>query len=154
MKWHGGGNIHIYRVCNQYGSLLDDTGVRIYFKPTDHWSKFFLDRIDHTGKVLQSTHPPPKEMFLTGVNKDDLIKSNSYFRKIFTYFKRKIKMTELLIIGYSFNDSHINRLIRKVFCVLNFKRVININPNDRIPYRFKLRVISLMEISELDRYFK
>ena len=63
-------------------------------------------------------------------------------------------MTELLIIGYSFNDSHINRLIRKVFCVLNFKRVININPNDRIPYRFKLRVISLMEISELDRYFK
>jgi len=78
----------------------------------------------------------------------DIINGNYMFKELFDYFKTELNSdSDLLIIGYSYGDTHINDLIKENINK-NSPIVINVNPNDKYSNSDYENLLDLNDISE------
>lgn len=130
-KLHGSRDVIDFEVMVKDGLIYNPTGEYIYFKPESYHAKHFSKRIDiNTGNIVQDFQSNISPFFITGSNKMDKIENNEMLNILFQHFTNELKdNSDLLIIGYSFSDEHINGVIRNN--IRNSNPVVyNINPDD------------------------
>ncbi|HCE54391.1 MAG TPA: hypothetical protein DER05_05030 [Lutibacter sp.] len=150
---HFEGKINIHKL---HGSLdyfkfqhFENTGG-LYWKPTNIYNYFVTGgyRAKHyavrvnpiTKETLQDMNFDVTPKFITGTKKDDIIGNDMMYAKLFENFESNIQIaTDVLISGYSYGDSHINKELAK----RNDFNVINQNPYTQYPFEAK-------EISEIN----
>ncbi|SFA38301.1 SIR2-like domain-containing protein [Pedobacter suwonensis] len=129
LKLHGSIDLYKYnyiRETNRYKGYD-------YFKTLDYRDKHYATDVDDSGKVVQNFTPQIVPQFITGASKMDIINSNNMYRELYERFSQElIKSEKLIIIGYSYQDDHINSVIEK--SLKNFSQVININPGAKFPF--------------------
>jgi len=131
-KLHGSIDYYRFDFYNQSKALYLRTGEYLFFKPKSYHNKHFAKRIDlDSGKVIQNQNINITPQFLTGKNKPMVIENSRFYGYLFNSFADVLKQTsDLLIIGYSFGDTHINEMIIKTIDSRVIKNVYNINRSD------------------------
>jgi hypothetical protein len=155
IKLHGSIDIYKYEISDIEGSLVRPTGDYIYFKTWDYYEKQGPKLIDPiTREVIQDYHWNITPQFITGTRKDEIIKNDTMYRSLYSEFEKRIHTSQnLLIIGYSFSDEHVNDQIKSSLNLGKIKRVININLYDKFPYyEAGIKIINLESIDELNNF--
>lgn len=136
IKLHGSVDVYKYDCFEKNGRTINSTDEYIYFKTHDYYEKQRPIRIDPiTKEILQDFHWNITPQFITGTNKQELINSDYMYQKLYYEFSNRIKKTEeLLIIGYSYGDAHVNEQIGNCLSQGFLKRIVNINPSKLFPY--------------------
>lgn len=153
-KLHGSVDYYIYDEGVERGARVSLTGNYWFYKPLSYNNKHQSRRVDENGKVIQ-TFPQSKvyPQFLTGKTKDSLINDHSVYTPMFDAFKSSFEDLDILIIiGYSYGDVHINKILKENMDANDFK-IININPGMSFPFRKNYKndfVEQLSSIEELD----
>lgn len=108
-------------------------------------------KINSDGNVIQDWNDTIVPQFLTGKSKLNLIQNHIVYSKIYEQsINALINSDWLLIIGYSYNDVHINKLIKDAGD--NGLKIININPYVKYPFRYQYtleNITNLNSISDL-----
>jgi hypothetical protein len=121
--------------------VIHRTGEIIYFKPTTYHNKHLSKRVDAKGKVLQTMNLDTSPKFITGKNKNDLIQKDPMYSVLYRDFENELKKdNDLLIVGYSYLDEHINLVLKSGG---PFSHVINVNPSIAYPYFNSRKVTNL-----------
>lgn len=153
LKLHGSVDTYKYSVFEQKGGFMSPTGEEYYFKTRDYYEKQKPVRHDpETGEAVQTFHWDIKPQFITGTNKEDLITKDKMYSDLLCLSERKFKdCSDLLIIGYSFGDEHVNNILKKaVTDSPKLKKIVHINPSEEFPYETKGRtIIQLKSINDL-----
>jgi hypothetical protein len=140
-KLHGSAGLYQYPAGIDEGGIIHRTGEIIYFKPTTYHNKHMSKRVDATGKVLQTMNLDTSPKFITGKNKNELIQKNPMYSALYKAFESALKKdNDLLIVGYSYFDEHINQVLRSGG---PFSHVINVNPGTTYPYSNAVKVTNL-----------
>jgi len=128
-KLHGSIDYYRFDFYNQTKAIYLRTGEYLFFKPKSYHNKHFAKRIDlESGKVIQNQNINITPQFLTGKNKPVVIENSKFYSDLFKSFDNTLKMTtDLMTIGYSFGDLHINDMIIKAINSNVIKNVYNIN---------------------------
>lgn len=136
VKLHGSIDMYLFEHCNESGSMLTRTGEISYFKPGGHYEKHYTQRIDPKSRnVVQHFNPNIVPQFITGNNKREIIKSDYMYSEMYNLYKREISSNaDLLIIGYSYRDKHINEELEK-FSSTQGPQVINLNKRETFPFK-------------------
>jgi len=136
IKLHGSVDVYKYYCFEKNEKSLNSTDEYIYFKTHDYYEKQRPMRIDPiTNEILQDFHWNITPQFITGTNKMELINSDYMYKKLYNEFTNQInKSEELLIIGYSYGDTHVNERIKTCLSQGFLKRIVNINPSKPFPY--------------------
>jgi len=136
IKLHGSLDLYKFILADDYGGKLIPTGEYIYYKTLNFIEKHRPIRKDtKTGIVLQNFNINFTPQFITGTRKEELVQSDYMYKFLYNHSKVKLSETELLyIIGYSFQDIHVNKMIEETLVSTNLKRIVNINPNTSFPY--------------------
>lgn len=136
-KLHGSVDYYQFTEMQQNpGGVYNSTGNYWFFKTKNYWdihraSKINLDNKD----IVQSVNPDIKPQFLSGKSKLTNINEHLIYKKLYSHLRNSLKETDkLIIIGYSYQDIHINKLIKE-FLATNTCSIININPNVIFPFR-------------------
>lgn len=146
-KLHGSAGLYRYPAGIDGGGVIYRTGEIIYFKPTSHSNKHTSRRTDALGKVIQSLNLDPSPKFITGKNKEALIEKDPMYSALYSAFVKELaSKNDLLIIGYSYGDDHINKVIERNS---PFARVININPGKTYPFSNAESITNLKSIADL-----
>jgi hypothetical protein len=135
LKLHGSIDLIQYRVGHEQGALVTPTGRLIYFKPESYADKHFPIRIDPaTDEVLQQLPSEVVPKFITGLTKPRKIAIDYMYSDLFKRFRQNItkKGAEMLIIGYSYGDAHVNDIIQDAEITT---RIRNVNPTWRYPFK-------------------
>lgn len=142
IKLHGSVDVYKYDCFEKNGRNLESSDKFIYFKTHDYYEKQRPMRIDPITKViLQDFHWNITPQFITGTNKKELINSDYMYQKLYNEFTNRINKTEeLLIIGYSYSDIHVNEQIETCLSHDSLKRIINVNPSKPFPYNPKKNI--------------
>ena len=139
IKLHG--SIDVYRYPYYEGSpLLHPTGEYLYFKTHDYYEKQRPERYNpETNEKVQTFHWEISPQFITGTNKEELIKNDAMYASMYNEAKtRLMECKEILIIGYSFGDIHVNDIIKNAIDNSNnLKSIINIIPSVTLPFDSK-----------------
>lgn len=134
-KLHGSIDLIQYRVGEEHGSVVTPTGKLIYFKPESFQDKHWQQRIDpSTGDVLQKLPGEVVPKFITGLTKPRKIAVDYMYSDLFRRFQTNItkENSELLIIGYSYGDAHVNDIIQSTSITTP---IINVNPTWKFPFK-------------------
>jgi SIR2-like domain len=128
-KLHGSIDYYKYDYFIKEGLYFNPTGEYVFFKPKTYHNKHVAKRIDlESGSVLQSLTVNITPQFLTGKNKPDIIKKLTFYESLFKNFNEVLKTTtDLMIIGYSFKDNHINDMLGQAAQNGTIKNIYNIN---------------------------
>lgn len=150
IKLHGSLDLYRYIIAKDDGIILTPTGESIYFKTDDFNEKQMPVRKDPiTGEVLQKLHINITPQFITGTRKEELISTDYMYKSLYHHSEIKLLETQLLyIIGYSYGDSHVNKMIEEVVKSENLMKIININPCN--PFPLKSNRINIMNFSSID----
>jgi hypothetical protein len=150
-KLHGSIDYHLFEEMIEEGAISRPTGKYWYYKPGTYHNKHFAKRIDlSTNEVVQKYNFNTLPQFLTGKNKMDFIQGQHFYGDLYDNFvKTFINCTELLTIGYSFADLHINSVIKSSIDKYNFK-IVNVNPGQKFPYRKDYTTKSFVNIDKLE----
>lgn len=129
-KLHGSKDVIDFKVMVKDGLIYNPTGEQIHFKPESYHAKHLSQRIDiNSGETIQNFQPNTSPFFVTGSDKMDKIENNEMLNTLFQHFTNELNdNSDLLIIGYSFSDEHINGVIRNNITTSN-PEVYNINPD-------------------------
>jgi hypothetical protein len=147
LKMHGAVDIYGFDVGKQEGSVLYPTGQIIYFKPESYYAKHHAQMVDDQGKVIQDFNFVKAPAFITGRHKESLIKNDKMYSRLFQRFSDEMaKDADLLIIGYSYGDDHMNSVIEKNN---PYQSVTNINPGKEYPYKNCKSIKNLKNIASL-----
>jgi len=153
IKLHGSIDTYRYVVAEEIGRFIQPTGEYLYFKTSDYYEKQRPERYNpETDEKLQTFHWEIDPFFITGTKKLELIEKDSMYATLFTESGNRLKTCkELLIIGYSFGDQHINEIIKNAISTSNtIESIINVNPLSTFPFEIKgIEAIQLKGISEL-----
>ncbi len=153
IKLHGSIDLYKFECAIQEGVIHTPTEEYIYFKTHDYYEKQHPLRIDlRTGEIIQNIHWNITPQFITGTNKEELIRSDKMYKMLYDEFKKRIGVTNvLLIIGYSFMDEHVNNQIISALSTKSLKKIININPSKKFPYKTKdkIEIINMSFIEEI-----
>lgn len=149
VKLHGSIDMYIFEHGKQEGATLTRDGEYTYFKPGGYHEKH------HPVKVNPDTKEPVQTMnfdvipkFITGKNKKAFIQQDYMYSKMYKLYKKRIaSMEDLLIIGYSYGDDHINEELVK-FTESASPSIINLNPGATFPYKAK-SVKQIKDFTEL-----
>ena len=91
--------------------------------------------------------------FLTGKSKSDIVDSHKVYSPMFDAFKSSFNEVDtVVIVGYSYGDIHINRIIKQGLDNNTF-RTINVNPWKHFPFRknYKNEKVELLDsLEQLD----
>jgi SIR2-like domain len=136
IKLHGSLDLYKFIVADNQGANLFPTGEIIYFKTIDYHEKHMTVRKDlTTGEILQNFNINFSPQFVTGTRKEELIATDYMYKSLYEQSDKKLSETKiLLIIGYSFGDPHVNKMIEKSVTTGNLEQIININPVMTFPY--------------------
>ena len=147
-KTHGSIDNYLFEELVVNKGISNRTGKYWFFKPKSYDDKHFAKRINlKTGETVQQYNWNVIPQFLTGKNKKELFTDDNYYQFVFEKFKASFKdCDKLIIIGYSYGDSHINEIIEE--CVELFDiEIVNINPSKTFPFENK-KLTELKYISE------
>lgn len=151
-KLHGSVDLYQFPHCEQKGSILEPNGDYDYYKTTDYYTKHGAIRIDPiTQEVIQDYNINVTPRFITGTNKEDLINTDKMYSVIFAQFEKRLNSKDdLIIIGYSYGDEHVNRVIEKSVKDNN-PTVINVNPGRKFPFEVdkNIQLESIFELNKL-----
>ena len=112
------------------------TGQYWFFKPLGYHNKHYAKRIrPSTGELVQDFNNNTVPQFLTGKNKFAIINQHLVFKPIYENFIKSFSQVQrIVIIGYSYRDVHINKIIKEGIDNGNLE-IININPIVKFPFR-------------------
>lgn len=151
LKLHGSIDMYKYEVCDQIGSSVTPTGKYLYFKTHNYTEKQSPQRKNpDTGEIVQTFHRSISPQFITGTRKDEIIATQELYNTLYNKFAKQIaNATELLIVGYSFSDKHINERIQYAINNSKLNSIININPTINFPYSVnkQIEITNLPNIS-------
>ncbi|MCO7724874.1 SIR2 family protein [Myroides odoratimimus] len=126
-KLHG--SIDLYRfdhLIKTGEGFYQYSGDYDYFITDNYYDKHRCQKRDLiTGEIIQNFSPDIVPKFITGISKEEIIKKDKMYRKIYSDFEKSIKETEnLFVSGYSFNDEHINKPLseNKTLLFINHRR--------------------------------
>lgn len=147
MKLHGSIDLNKYRIGEETGTHVQITGDYLYFKPGGYYEKHHVVRIDPTTEnIVQQFPTDVVPSFITGVGKSKKIWSDYMYKELFNRFALNIKLgSDLIIIGYSFNDNHVNEIVTQAPIDTH---IINVNPSTCFPFN-GYREINIKYMSEL-----
>lgn len=136
IKLHGSINMYKYEIYGEAGSIVNSTGKYLYYKTNSFTEKQKPYRKNpDTGEIIQTFHSSISPQFITGTKKDEIITKNELYSSLYLKFSEQITTAkELLIIGYSFSDKHINEKIQQAINSKEIKYIININPTVNFPF--------------------
>lgn len=128
-KLHGSVDLNGFIVTELEGHMNMRTGEIIYCIPN---SIHDVHRFNpDTDEIVQDMNFEIAPNFLTGVTKTDFVKKDPMYSCLYNHFNRALKGTDdVLIIGYSFGDPHIEEVLKRS----NAKRIINVNPSLKYPH--------------------
>lgn len=158
IKLHGSIDTYRYAIANEKGSIVNPTGEYLYFKTHDYDEK--QKPIRHNpdnGEIVQRFHWDIDPYFITGTRKKEIISKPGIFKSLFMQFRiRLMKCRSLLIIGYSFNDDHVNEVIKQALLrSRDLVIVINVNPAKNFPYKIKNALLfEFTSATELNNFHK
>ena len=135
VKLHGSIDMYLYEHCTEDGSTSTRTGEYTHFKPMGYQEKHYALRvIPETGEVIQHRSFDIIPKFITGKNKKAFIAADYMYSKMFNLYKQRMDSgDDLLIVGYSYGDSHMNYELMKFTNTVG-PNIINLNYGDK--YRF------------------
>lgn len=152
IKLHGSIDMYKYIVAEQDGAILNPTGECIYYKTHDYWEKQMPKRINpENGNIIQDFHWNITPQFITGTRKDEIIANDYMYAELYKQFDSIIHNAEtLLIIGYSYNDQHVNTKIQSAIETGFIKKIINVNPGKEFPFNsYNINTINHKDIQEI-----
>lgn len=137
IKLHGSIDVYQYECYKKNGLNYYSTGEFIYFKTHNFYEKQRPVRVNNeTGDIVQNCHRNITPQFITGTKKKELIDSIDMYNKLYLELEQKINSTEeLLIIGYSYSDEHINKQIELALSQGSLQKIININLKKEFPLK-------------------
>lgn len=150
IKLHGSVDMYKYICVDQKGITLYPNGKSIYYKTQSFYDKQKPIRVDvETGNVVQNLHWNITPQFITGTRKNELIKNDLMYSKLYELLNEKLCQSyTLLIIGYSFGDVHVNSQIQKAINVGKLSKIVNVNPYNKIP--LSLPNVEIIEVSSIE----
>lgn len=136
LKLHGSVDYFLFRKMDQTNNYLADTGDYWFFKPGGYDNKHDAKRIDlTTGKIVQDFNFEIIPQFLVGKRKPIVINSHLIYKRLFEHLEKSLAETQnVIIIGYSYHDNHINDILKNAIDKFNFQ-LLNVNPNTEFPFR-------------------
>jgi hypothetical protein len=153
LKLHGSIDTYKYEIAEEKGSFANLSGVFLYFKTNDFYDKQRPYRYDpETGKKVQSFHWSIDPNYITGTKKQEIISQPGMYKTLYEESeKRLMDCKTILIIGYSFGDAHVNKLIQKAIDASKaLKTLVNVNPTNNFNFITKgIKVHHLTDIQEL-----
>lgn len=131
-KLHGSIDTYMFEICDEEGSFSYRTGEYIYYKPKGYHEKHMAKRIDLSSKaIVQHRNHDVTPKFITGTDKKGFIEDDKMYSDLLTRLDNDLQSNnDLLLIGYSYQDEHINELLEKHVSVTP-RKIININPNNK-----------------------
>lgn len=156
IKLHGSIDVYKFVISKQDGFLLQLTSDYLYFKTWDYYEKQMPVLVNpENGEVLQDFHSNITPQFITGTRKDEMIATDTMYASLYSEFDKRIHSSQnLLVIGYSFMDEHVNK---KIISAINSgvtTKVVNVNPYQPFPYTSDhIEIVNLRSISELSNSF-
>ncbi|WP_121808037.1 SIR2 family protein [Mucilaginibacter kameinonensis] len=107
-----------------------------YFKTMDYHTKHGAIDVDEKGNPVQKITPSILPRFITGDNKFDIIQNDKMYQTIYQNLEQNLPASDqLIVVGYSFQDEHINRVIES--SLPHISEVIHINPSLEFPFEHK-----------------
>ncbi|MDF9800558.1 hypothetical protein OKW21_005821 [Catalinimonas alkaloidigena] len=104
-----------------------------YFITNDYQAKHWARDTDDQGNAIQQFNPNIDPSFITGNNKVELITTDKMYSELYKKFSDTLpKSDKLVIIGYSYNDEHINSVIEG--SIKTISQIINVNPFQAFPF--------------------
>ena len=152
IKLHGSIDVYLYNISVLEGSTLHPTGDSFYFKTHDYNEKQNPHLIHSvTGEVRQNFHSNITPQFITGTRKNEVIKGDPMYASLYSEFEKRIHANpNLLIIGYSYSDDHVNKKIVSAINSGVTSKIVNINPSMAFPFDDnRIEIVNLKNISEL-----
>lgn len=135
IKLHGSIDTYIFEHGVEDSATLTRNGQYSYFKPGGYQEKHHPVMVDtESGQIVQHMNFDIIPKFITGKNKKAFIEADYMYSKMYALYKQKISSgDDLLIIGYSFRDEHVNEELKK-FTADNGPKVTNLNYGDIFPF--------------------
>jgi hypothetical protein len=151
IKLHGSIDMYLFEHGDENGATLTRTGEYSYFKPGGYHEKHYAVRIDpETKQQVQKMNFDIIPKFITGKNKKAFIESDYMYSEMYKLYKEQIPSgNDLLIVGYSFRDVHMDEIL-KTFTKTTGPNLVNLNHGDLFPYSAP-QVSEIKNISELLR---
>lgn len=151
IKLHGSLDTYKY-VCYDErpdSSTVTPTGDYYYFKTMNYYEKQHPVRLDPTtGTIVQKFHFEITPQFITGTDKPPLIAADKMYSVLYQKLSNDIlSATELMLIGYSYGDKHVNDQIEKALANGNLKKITNVNPGMKFPY--DSGIVSVTNLSDI-----
>jgi hypothetical protein len=136
VKLHGSVDMYAYEHGIERGATLTLDGQYTYFKPGGFYEKHHAVRVDPvTGEQIQGINRSIVPKFITGKNKLTYIESDYMYSKIYRMYQEEIRSgNDLLIIGYSYRDVHINQELKNLDNN-EAQTIINLNYGDTFPFK-------------------
>jgi len=106
--------------------------------------------LDENGEILQRWTPEIRPQFITGENKFKIIQEDKMYSVIYQHLQEHLPLSDrLIVVGYSFQDDHINQVVMS--SLESIKQIVHINPNIRFPY-FHPNILEINPIKEEIRF--
>lgn len=151
IKMHGSIDLYLFEHGNEDGATMTRNGDYSYFKPGGYHEKHYAVRVDPlTEQVIQRMNFDIIPKFITGKNKKAFIQQDYMYSKMYSLYQEKISTgNDLLIVGYSFRDQHINEELLK-FTKTESPNIINLNYGDKFPFSSR-NILEIKTFQELPK---
>lgn len=136
IKLHGSIDTYRYEIAEEKGSFVNPIGQYLFFKTNDYYTKQSPYRHDpETGERVQRFHWYVDPNFITGTKKEGIISQAGIYNSLYKESENRIMNCKtLIIIGYSFCDEYVNKLISSAIHKSDgLKEIIHINPSINFP---------------------
>ena len=150
-KLHGSVDYYRFDEMLTEGSIYRPTGKYWFFKPEGYYNKHYAKRVNvDTNEVVQKFNFNTVPQFLTGKHKMDFVSSQHFYKELYGTFTECFqKCDELLVVGFSFADIHINAVIKSFIDKYDFK-IVNVNPGMRFPFRKNYTTNMAVQLNSLE----
>ena len=149
-KLHGSIDYYQFEIYDKQGIIYNRTGRFHMYKPKTYFDKHYARMIDvESGKILQEMSLDIIPKFLTGRNLKKKFLELFFYSNHIEHFKKSIDCcNQLLIIGYSYSDLHINGIIK----ITSNKtlNILNINPTKKFELDMNLPHFTVNNIDSID----
>ncbi|MEQ8416565.1 MAG: SIR2 family protein [Imperialibacter sp.] len=114
IKLHGSKDHFAFEVTRKEEYFSYRTGERIYFKKDGYYDLHRCTRVDlDSGETIQDFNSSIVPQFLTGSLKEAFLKEDCMYKELIQRYEDTLAMdADLLVVGYSFCDPHIDKVLQ------------------------------------------